>query len=65
MFEPIEFESYRELRQEVLWILGLGELRTEPIKNPVTGERHRAGIVLPGGLLISITSGPTSSGEAQ
>ena len=28
---------------------GLGEFRAEPIKNPVTGEEHRARIQLPNG----------------
>jgi hypothetical protein len=46
---PITFESDRESRKAHLIIPGLGELQTEPIKNPVTGEEHRARIVLPDG----------------
>jgi hypothetical protein len=46
---PITFESDRESRKAHLIIPGFGELQTEPIKNPVTGEEHRARIVLPDG----------------
>jgi hypothetical protein len=46
---PITFESDREQRRAHVHIPGIGELRTEPIKNPVTGEEHRARIVLPNG----------------
>jgi hypothetical protein len=45
----ITFECDRERRQAVVSVAGIGELRTEPIKNPVTGEEHRARIVLPEG----------------
>ena len=46
---PITVESDRERRTAVIRIPGLGESRIEPIKNPVTGEEHRARIVLPNG----------------
>ncbi len=49
LFAPISLEIDRERRQATLRIPGVGELRTEPIKNPATGEDHRARIVLPGG----------------
>jgi hypothetical protein len=49
LFAPIIFESDRERRQGRLHIPGLAEVRAEPIKNPVTGEEHRARIVLPEG----------------
>ncbi|MEO6000516.1 MAG: DUF1326 domain-containing protein [Chitinophagaceae bacterium] len=49
MIVPITFESDREKRQARVYIPEIGELRTEPIKNPVTGEEHRARIVLPNG----------------
>ena len=49
LFAPISLEIYRARRQAALRIPGVGESRTEPIKNPVTGEDHRAVIVLPGG----------------
>jgi len=46
---PIELEAERERRQAIIRIPGIGESRAEPIRNPVTGEEHRARIVLPGG----------------
>ena len=49
LFAPISLEIDRERRQASLHIPGVGESRIEPIKNPVTGEDHRAQIVLPGG----------------
>jgi hypothetical protein len=49
VFVPITFQSDRERRQALLRIPGIVELHTEPIKNPVTGEEHRARIVLPNG----------------
>jgi hypothetical protein len=49
IFAPISLQIKRERRQAILGIPGIGESRTEPIKNPVTGEEHRARIVLPGG----------------
>jgi hypothetical protein len=49
IFAPISLESDRERRVATLHIPGVGESRIEPIKNPVTGEEHRARIVLPNG----------------
>jgi len=49
VFTPITFRSDRERRQALVDIPGLGEIHIEPIKNPVTGEEHRARIVLPNG----------------
>ncbi len=46
---PINLESDRERRRATLDIPGVGESRIEPIKNPVTGEEHRARIVIPEG----------------
>lgn len=46
---PIRFESDRERRRAHLQIPNIGELQSEPIKNPVTGDEHRARIVLPNG----------------
>jgi hypothetical protein len=46
---PITLQADRERRQALLRIPGLGEAQAEPIKNPVTGEEHRARIVLPDG----------------
>lgn len=49
IFVPIQFETDRETRTARLTVPGLGAFRTEPIKNPVTGEEHRARIQLPNG----------------
>ena len=49
IFTRIELTSDRERRMAELKVPGLGEFRVEPIKNPVTGEEHRALIKLPNG----------------
>lgn len=49
IFTRIELTSDREKRMAELKVPGLGEFRVEPIKNPVTGEDHRALIKLPNG----------------
>lgn len=45
----ITFESDREARVGKISIPGVGETKIEPIRNPVTGETHRARIDLPDG----------------
>jgi hypothetical protein len=49
MFAPVRLEVDRPKRVARLNVPGFGEFRTEPIKNPVTGEDHRALIRLPNG----------------
>jgi hypothetical protein len=49
VYTPIHFESDQERRVARLDAPGLGSFRAEPIKNPVTGEEHRARIDLPNG----------------
>lgn len=49
LYVPIELSSDRDKRVAELRIPGLGQFRVEPIKNPVTGEEHRALIKLPNG----------------
>lgn len=49
LFAPIQFETNRETRIARLTAPGLGEFRSEPIRNPMTGEEHRALIRLPNG----------------
>lgn len=46
---PITLEVDRERRRGVIRIPEIAESRTEPIQNPVTGQEHRARIVLPNG----------------
>lgn len=49
IFVPIELESDRDKRIARLNVPGLGNYTIEPIKNPITGEEHRALIKLPNG----------------
>ena len=49
IFTPIHFESDQERRIARVDVPGLGAFRAEPIRNPVTGEEHRARIDLPNG----------------
>lgn len=49
IYVPIELSSDRDKRVAHLKVPGLGEFRVEPIRNPVTGEEHRAIIKLPNG----------------
>ena len=49
IFAPIEFEMDIDGRSAKLNIPGVIEARGEPIKNPVSGEEHRARINLPTG----------------
>ena len=49
IFAPIELTSDQDKRTAQLKIPGVGEFRVEPIRNPVTGEEHRALIKLPNG----------------
>ncbi|MGA9724952.1 MAG: DUF1326 domain-containing protein [Candidatus Binatus sp.] len=49
LFKRIDFVTDRERRTASLKIDGIAEYATEPIKNPTTGEEHRARIVLPSG----------------
>lgn len=49
VYVRIDLSSDRDKRVAQLKIPGLGEFRVEPIKNPVTGEEHRAAIKLPNG----------------
>ena len=49
MFVPIELKSDADKRVATLNVPGLGGFRMEPIKNPMTGEEHRARIQLPDG----------------
>ena len=49
VFAPITLNVDREKRLATIQIPGIGETNIEPIKNPVTGEEHRARISLPDG----------------
>jgi len=49
IYAPIRFAINRDARAATVEIPGIGKSVVEPIKNPVTGEEHRAKIVLPAG----------------
>jgi hypothetical protein len=49
VYVPIELSSDRDKRVAHVKVPGLGGFRVEPIKNPITGEEHRALIKLPEG----------------
>jgi hypothetical protein len=49
LIAPVTVELDREKRQGIVRIPGIAESRIEPIRNPVTGEEHRARIELPNG----------------
>ena len=49
LFAPINFNCDREKRRATISIKGVVESEVEPIRNPATGEEHRARIVLPNG----------------
>jgi hypothetical protein len=53
-YASIRFEADREKRTGTLFVEGFGESRVEPIRNPVTGDEHRARINLPDGFEYKI-----------
>ena len=48
-FLPIEFEADMESRTGRIRVEGVIDTKVEPIRNPITGDEHRARVVLPGG----------------
>ena len=53
-FEPIEMEIDVEGRVGRVFVKGLAESRGEPIRNPVTGDIHRARIDLTEGFEYTV-----------
>jgi hypothetical protein len=49
VYVPIQFSANREKREATIVVPKVLEFHAEPIKNPVTGEEHRAQIHLPNG----------------
>jgi len=49
LFAPITLNVDREKRHATIRIQDIVESEVEPIKNPATGEEHRARIALPNG----------------
>ena len=54
IYARIAFQADRVTRVAHLSIPGFGEFRTEPIRNPVTGEEHHARIELPNGFEFKV-----------
>jgi len=54
LFAPIHFEADRQARKAKYRVGTLGEGTIEPIRNPITGEEHRARIDLPNGFEYKI-----------
>jgi hypothetical protein len=49
VWAPVSFELDLERRVGKLAVQGLAEVTVEPIRNPVTGDEHRARVTLPTG----------------
>ena len=62
-FLPIRFEADLESRTGLIQVPGIVEARVEPIRNPVTGEPHRARVSLPNG--FEYKQAEYASGSAQ
>lgn len=63
---PIEFTSDKEARTGRLSIPGVVDMSCEPIRNPVTGDTHRARIDIPHGFeytIAEIASGAAKTGD--
>ena len=58
----IEFEADREKRTGRVRIEGIGESTVEPIRNPITGEEHRARINLPNGFEYEVAEIANTTG---
>jgi hypothetical protein len=63
VFAPIEMESDVEARTAHIEVPGIVVANTKPVRNPVTGEPHRALIVLPEG--FEFTTFETASGTLR
>lgn len=64
LYRPIEFECDMHSRTGHIAVADMVETRVEPIRNPITGEEHRARIVLPNGMEFTeaeIASGTTKT----
>lgn len=62
-FLPIEFEADMEARRGRLRVEGVVDTEIEPIRNPVTGEAHRAQVSMPNG--FEYKTAEYASGSAQ
>lgn len=65
VFAPIEFDVNVEGRKGRFVVPGVADCTGEPIKNPITGEEHRARIDLPGGFEYEIAEMGSASSKTQ
>jgi hypothetical protein len=63
VFLPIQFHIDLEKREAHFSVNGIVEGRSEPIRNPITGEEHRVGINLPNG--FEFTAAEFASGTLK
>ncbi len=64
-FLPIHFEADRENRVGRVSVAGVIDTKVNPIRNPITGEEHRARVTLPNGFEYKeaeFASGDTNAG---
>ena len=64
-FLPILFEADRERRVGRVSVAGVIETKVDPIRNPITGDEHRARVALPNGFEYKeaeFASGDTNAG---
>jgi hypothetical protein len=65
LYKPIAFEVDVEKRTGRMSIPGVAEMSAEPIRNPVTGEEHRARIDLPHGFEYKIAEMGSASSSVK
>jgi hypothetical protein len=65
IFAPIEFDVDVEGRKGRFAVPGLVETRGEPIKNPISGDEHRARIDLPHGFEFEIAEIGSGTSKTQ
>lgn len=66
VFAPVTFECDIEERTGRFSVSGIVDLACEPIRNPVTGETHRARIDIPNGFeytIAEVAAGTTHTGD--
>lgn len=64
LFRPITYEADPETRTGYFSVAGLVDARVEPIRNPVTGEKHRARLSLPHGFEYAEAEFATSTSRS-
>jgi len=65
VFQDIEFEVDMEARTGRIRVADVVEAIAEPIRNPVTGEPHRARVVLPKGFEYTEAEFASSTTRAE